>query len=156
MKQTRTIIFLPLLCFGLLVTEAQQVISTAGTVFENASGSISFTVGEAVTGTLGSATTVLTQGFQQPFALQSNATGDPSDLSLSVFPNPADDVIKIRVDQPSGFRYRLYDMRGVLIGEGWLTATETGIDLSSLEPSVYILQVSKNSGEEKTFKIVKQ
>ncbi|MGM0474529.1 MAG: T9SS type A sorting domain-containing protein [Bacteroidota bacterium] len=150
-------IMILLMCGSLFsLAEAQEVIATSGTVFENGSGSISFTVGEAVTGTLGSAATVLTQGFQQPFDLHIPSTGDLFDLHLSVFPNPAKGEILIQMDHPSGFQYQLYNIQGVLLAEGILTATETGIDLSSFESAVYILQVFNMSGEKKTFKIVKQ
>ncbi|MFO7933787.1 MAG: T9SS type A sorting domain-containing protein [Bacteroidales bacterium] len=150
-------IMILLMCGSLFsLAEAQEVIATSGTVFENGNGSISFTVGEAVTGTLSSAATVLTQGFQQPFDLYIPSTGDLFDLHLSVFPNPAKGEILIHMDHPSGFQYQLYDIQGVLLAEGILTATETGIDLSSFESAVYILQVFNMSGEKKTFKIVKQ
>jgi hypothetical protein len=150
-------IMILLMCGSLFgLAEAQEVIATSGDVFENSSGSISFTVGETVTETLGSAATVLTQGFQQPFDLNIESVGDLFDLNLSVFPNPANKEIRIHMDHPSGFQYQLYDIQGVLLAEGKLTATETGIDLSSFESAVYILQVFNMSGEEKTFKIVKQ
>ena len=74
-------IMILLMCGSLFsLAEAQEVIATSGTVFENGNGSISFTVGEAVTGTLSSAATVLTQGFQQPFDLYIPSTGDLFDL----------------------------------------------------------------------------
>lgn len=44
-----------------------QVIASAGGYQSNATGSLSFTIGETNTTTLSTATAMLTQGFQQPF-----------------------------------------------------------------------------------------
>jgi hypothetical protein len=49
--------------------KAQQAVSSAGTYFENESGSISWTLGEVVIETLSAGETILTQGFQQPSIL---------------------------------------------------------------------------------------
>ncbi len=49
-----------------------KVIATAGGYQSNASGSLSFTIGETNTQTLSAASHMLTQGFQQPFDLQIN------------------------------------------------------------------------------------
>ena len=49
-----------------------QVIASAGGYQSNATGSLSFTIGETNTQTLASATHMLTQGFQQPYKLTLN------------------------------------------------------------------------------------
>ncbi len=49
-----------------------QVIASAGGYQANATGSLSFTIGETNTQTLASATHMLTQGFQQPYKLTLN------------------------------------------------------------------------------------
>ncbi len=48
-------------------TLSPKVIASAGSYASNASGSLSFTIGEANTQTFSNATNMLTQGFQQPF-----------------------------------------------------------------------------------------
>lgn len=53
-------------------TLSPQVIASSGGYQTNATASLSFTIGEANTKTLQSATTMLTQGFQQPFKLTLN------------------------------------------------------------------------------------
>jgi hypothetical protein len=156
MDRKKMLIVLPLCLLGSLASEAQEVVATAGTIFGNSGGSISFTLGEPVTGTVGSGPVILSQGFQQPYALRVNVPGNPAGYELSVFPNPVEKEIRVLTDHPPGMQYRLFDMRGLLITHGMLNSTETRIDLSFLEPSVYILRISREQGEEKTIKIVKQ
>ena len=47
-------------------SQSQEVISTAGEVFETTNGSISWTIGEPVIATLVGTDNSLTQGFHQP------------------------------------------------------------------------------------------
>lgn len=80
-------ILLSIICFTLTClfvfsqSLSPEVISSSGDHFQNAGGSISWTLGETVTETFTGASIVLTQGFQQPFGIQ--ITG--IDLDLLVF-----------------------------------------------------------------------
>lgn len=60
-----------LICFALAILlqplAGQQVISSAGSYFENENLSVSFTIGEPVIATFQNNDIILTQGFQQPY-----------------------------------------------------------------------------------------
>jgi hypothetical protein len=62
-----TVIILVFVVLTAWAARAQQVVATAGGYFENASGAVSFTVGEPVIATFQNGETILTQGFQQPY-----------------------------------------------------------------------------------------
>lgn len=149
-------IFTLLLTFWCItgIAQSQEVISTAGTVFENGAGTISFTLGEIVTNTLNSGSSVLTQGFQQS-KLTIVSLDERIELEMSVFPNPVQQMITLKVETPQGFQYMLFDISGVLIERKEIKGSETGIDFTSMEPAVYILKVFKSPDEVRTFKIVK-
>jgi hypothetical protein len=88
---------LPILLHVFPVTSNAQalspgVISTSGGFHENASGMLSFTVGEMATvETLTSVAGILTQGFQQYWNLGTYVIGDPAlPISFGIYPDVSD------------------------------------------------------------------
>jgi hypothetical protein len=139
--------------------KAQQVISSAGTYFENESGSVSWTLGEVFIETLGAGETILTQGFQQPVILVGTFYENPgSDFQLTAFPNPTKAFVTIQTDlnQSENMEYRLFDIRGSLILSDRLAGDHTRIDLDDYHPGIYFLNVHSEGVLLKVFKIIKQ
>ena len=139
----------------ILFAQPQQVISSAGNMFEHSSGSISFTMGECITITCCSETNILTQGFQQS-RLVIIDIGPPREqqIEISAFPNPANSYVILKTENYQGLTYTLYDLTGRIIEQNGLYRTETTIDFSSLVPSTYLLKVN-NQEELRIFKITK-
>jgi hypothetical protein len=75
---------------------AQEVVSTQGDSYSNASGSIEFTLGEVIIATGTDGTNDLTQGFHQTnwnfVGLEDHALN----YEAIIFPNPTQDVLNIR------------------------------------------------------------
>jgi putative heme degradation protein len=100
------------------------------------------------------------EGVQQPYEI-SNVFGleetNSINLDLSVFPNPAKDVLTIEVDDYNNEKlsYQLYDIKGKLLESKKLTGCETQIQTNTLVPSTYFLKVIQESKVIKTFKIIK-
>jgi hypothetical protein len=138
---------------------AQQVVATAGGTLSNASGSISYTIGEGVAQTLTKGDKILTQGFQQTTVTVTPIT-ELKDLgfAISAFPNPTIDVVKLKLDTENvaGLQYLLFDMNGKLILRKNLESNETNVPVQELTNGIYILKVQEGTKELKTFKIVKQ
>lgn len=141
---------LPLLSFG------QEVISSQGDSYTDASGSIDFTIGETVIETVGDASNDLTQGFHQT---NWNFVGiddfDPS-FEVKVYPNPVDDYLIITTGDYENKAYELYDANGKIIKQGMLNGEETTIDTRTLLPASYSIRI--NNEEEinlKTIKLIK-
>ena len=141
--------------FATLSVSAQEVVSTQGDSYSNASGSIDFTLGEVVivTGTDGA--NDLTQGFHQTnwnfVGLDDN---DPS-YEATIFPNPTSELLNIRTSTFENVTYTLYDAQGKLILQDKLSAEQTPIQVSRLAPGNYSLTLSKETQNLKTFKLVK-
>lgn len=66
-------------------------------------------------------------------------------LSVSVFPNPASDLINIvKNTSDKNNRVLIYDMRGRLLIQQQFQQLKTNINISDLSPGVYIIQVENN------------
>lgn len=147
-----------LVLFSLLATvgvSAQEVVSSQGASYSNTSGTIDFTVGEVIIDTGTDGTNYLTQGFHQSswnlVGLEDNAP----DYEVSIFPNPADDVLNIKASTFGNVTYRLYDAQGNLVLEDKLCAEQTSVQVSQLAPGSYSLTLSNDAQILKTFKLVK-
>ena len=140
---------------------AQQTVSSAGKEASGTGGTVSYTVGQVVyttnTGTNGS----IAQGVQQPFEI-SVVTGieeaNGISLDFSIYPNPATDFIKLRIEnyEDENLRYQLYDIRGNLLQNNKVEGKESSIVMSNLLPATYFLKVTDNNKEIKVFKIIKK
>jgi len=153
--------FIAIGCFiltGYGTINAQELISTAGNSHSNTNGSISYTIGEPVIETFAGANNILTQGFQQSNLVVTAIDELPGlDFEISAFPNPATEIVKLRIGKESaiGMQYMLYDMNGNLLMKNRLEGTETKIPFSDLSAAEYILIVSNQDKELKSFRIVK-
>lgn len=138
---------------------AQEVVSSAGNVFHNENGSISWTLGELMIETFESSDLILTQGFQQPVLSVSTLIELPGiDFLITAFPNPtrAHIFVTTDFDQAQNLDFRLYDMVGRLVTTNRLEGTQTRIDMEKLLPGNYFLQILHHGKPLKIFKIIKQ
>jgi len=155
---------------------AQECIPAAGGNATGSGGTASYTAGQVVyttnTGTTGSAA----QGVQQPYEI-SVITGLEDalgiDLNCSAYPNPASDIITLKVEDYDigDLSYQLYDINGIMLENKKIKGNEIIILMGDLSPSVYFLKVIHNQKEihhvksnkvgakqfnvVKTFKIIK-
>jgi len=152
-----------LLCSWLLslmpfVGQTQQVVGTAGTVFENENMSISWTIGETAIETLSAETGILTQGFHQP-TLMVMSVDDLAELNFNIqaFPNPTRDFLMLRMDEvlQKPLNYKVYNLSGQLMQEGMITDVQTRISFENYQSAFYIIQIHKENKPIKTFKISK-
>lgn len=154
--KTLFVFLLLVYCTGL---HAQQVIATAGSTHVNASGSISYTLGEGIAQTLTNGDRILTQGFHQT-TMSVSTVAEINDLgfSIAVFPNPTSDLLKIKVDKENlvGLQYLLFDISGQLLAKRALESNETTVQFKQFTNGFYLLKVQDGSYELKTFKIIKQ
>jgi len=137
----------------------QQVVATAGGTLSNASGSISYTIGEGVAQTFSKGEKVLTQGFQQTLLLVSDEKVlRELNFSIIVFPNPTNEVVTLRVEKESftGLLYLLYDLSGRLLAKKEIENSDTTIPFQSMQAGSYLLEVLDGKLGLKTFKIIKQ
>lgn len=136
---------------------AQEVVSTQGDSYTNASGSIDFTIGEVVINTLSDGTNDLTQGFHQTHWNFVGLDDYVPEFTASIFPNPTEDILNIKTPYFEDARYIMYDERGRVVAEGSLDQEITGVSVKHLLPGAYELNLVTvyNGGGLKRFKLIK-
>lgn len=147
-----------LVSFILIVSNAQDLISTAGDFFQQEDGSISFTIGEPIIETIESVehNITLTQGFQQSTPQVLTDVEPLDDIAVNIYPNPTTDYFNISMDEARFLDYQVFDLNGTLIKNDKITGLKTKVSLTGYLPSVYILKIIGNNTECKTFQIIKK
>lgn len=156
----KTIIAILLISIG-LTGFSQTSISTSSGTAKGSGGTASYTIGQVayvyISGTNGSAT----QGVQQSYIItaQSGLEEKWIDLSISAYPNPATDILILKIEnfdsKASRFNYVFYDMNGILLQTSRIENEETTIMVGNLLSGIYFVKVTDTYGEIKTFKIIK-
>ena len=157
-RKTLLIIFF-LLCLSLPVL-AQETTLTAGGNILATSGNVSFSVGQVLFSTYADNDASVALGVQQPYeAMTIVAISEIPGISLDIklYPNPANELIFLETKNESdrSLSYFLYDIKGNLLENNYLTNRLTSIRISNYSSSMYLLKIRENNLEVKTFKIIK-
>jgi hypothetical protein len=130
-----------------------NVVSAAGNYSENASGSVAWTIGEAVIITGTGVSNDATQGFHQHdvaiLGVEELAT-----LDISIYPNPTSDVLHI--SSPNDIKLTIYDMNARLVSVYYLGSETTLISVDDLSRGIYNMVFESADQETKTVKLVVQ
>jgi hypothetical protein len=136
-----------------LSVKAQSVISSGG---YGGNSAVSYTIGEAIISGGATATSQITQGFQQP-----NLWGvklDEQELfELKAYPNPVASYLTLESAFPIEDPYKLflYSSDGKLILESLLTENALQLDFSNFSAGTYTLFVNDSEGQVASFRIIK-
>jgi hypothetical protein len=144
--------------FTLLISvcaSAQEVVSTQGDSYSNASANIDFTIGEVVINTGTDGTNDLTQGFHQTNWNFLGLDDFAPNYEAIIFPNPTQDVLNIKTSMFENVTYTLYDGLGKLVMQDILSAEQTPIQVGQLAPGSYSLTLNNQTQNLKTFKLIK-
>ncbi|MCT4628505.1 T9SS type A sorting domain-containing protein [Winogradskyella sp.] len=150
-----------LLCFAIMgftfQLSAQENVLSAGNESESSNGKVTYSVGlihfKEATGTGGSSST----GTQIPFEVSEVLKVEAfKNLVTKVFPNPTDNFLNIHLNSVDNLEYQLIDLSGRKVTSGELNKLESKIELSSLETSIYILNIMKNNSIISSYKISKK
>jgi len=74
--------------------------------------------------------------------------------SITIFPNPAHDILNVKMDKKETLTCNIFDLAGRLISTTILIDLTNDIDVSALQPATYIIQFI-NGKEAKQFKLIK-
>ena len=138
----------------------QVAVTPSGGNVRSQSGSFSYTVGQVFYNSVSSASSVISEGVQQPWEI-TVISGIPEAYGISLnvlaFPNPVVDYLTLKMDgyNPEGITYQLFDMSGKLLESKAVYGPETRISMASKHPATYILRVVDKHREIKAFRIVK-
>jgi hypothetical protein len=160
MKSIRKIVFTPVLVmafqFGVW---AQQTTVTTGGDTSNASGSLSYSIGQVFYSVYSETTGSEWQGVQQPYEIWVMTTNRiaKSSYKLTVYPNPTAGIITLKTPEMPQWQTtcQLYNTEGQKIMDLEIVELETHFDFSSYEPGTYILIVKEKNLLIASFKIIK-
>lgn len=152
MKKTAFLLFS---LFATISVSAQEVVTTQGDSYSNASGNIDFTLGEVVINTGTDGTNDLTQGFHQTNWSFVSIENHITNYEAIIFPNPTDDFLNIQSISFKNVNYSLFDEMGKLVLNGTLYTEKTSLDVSKLQTGSYSLILNRSENKLKTFNIIK-
>lgn len=148
---------------GLWLTglKAQEAITSTGGNASGDSGTLSYSAGQVVYQTNTGTSGFVVEGVQQPYDISVVTALEEAqgiNLSISAYPNPANDFIKLTVEnfEVSNLQYQLYNMNGKLLLNGEITGNPESIAIGDLVPATYFVKVVQEGKEVKTFKIIKK
>jgi len=149
-----------LTCYGLSV-QAQNTIPATGGNASGSGGTVSYTIGQITYQTLTGTTGTVAEGVQQPFEISVVTAIENTEgikLEYRVYPNPTSGLVKLIITpfEKDNYRYRLFNINGILLQDQMLEGEETDISLQAYSYSMYFLKVIRNNQEIKVFKIIKK
>jgi hypothetical protein len=132
-----------------------QVVSSSGTIVENADIKISWTLGEFSVATIGT-NPKLTQGFQQSKLIFETNVEDPLYANrINVFPNPSQDIVYIELQDISAATIvQFTDVSGNLIFQESFT-NRTQFVVRHLPSGIYFTRIIKDGKIIHSTKILK-
>lgn len=146
-----------LACFFLtgFTVYGQEVISTQGDSYSNASGSIDYTLGEVVITTGTDGTNDITQGFHQTNWNFLGVDDKAPNINIGIYPNPSSDVLNIQSSSHEGMAFTMIDAYGKIVMEHTLSSELTTIQVAHLVSGNYHLLIHLKGETIKDFHLVK-
>jgi hypothetical protein len=136
----------------------QTSVNTSGGEVKDASGSVSYSIGQVAYTSVSNSNGSVSQGVQQAYQISTlNVEEKAFNFSLSVYPNPTQDNLNLRVGnyRQEQMVYRLLDSGGKLLSEAKMQGQETIIEMQQLPNATYFVEVHHEGKKVQTFKIIK-
>lgn len=142
----------------MLSIQAQQTTVSAGGDASGIGGTFSYSIGQVVYTYNYGTDVIVAQGVQQPFEISILGLDNYQiNLVMQTYPNPTKDylVLNVHALDLSNMIFQLYDVNGRLIETRTMFSPIETICMMNLPSSVYVLKVTNNNIEVKSFKIIK-
>ena len=149
---TTSCLFLGAFVFG------QTSMNASGGGTSNASGSISYSIGQVTYQSTSNASGSVCQGVQHAFEISTlSLEANALNLSLTAYPNPTQELLNLRVGNynKEKLAYKLVDLEGKVISEASMHSEETTIDMKQLPVATYFVEVHNDAKKVHVFKIIK-
>lgn len=153
---------LALLTVGLLwagMAEAQESVNSSGGDATGSGGTVAYSVGQVVYTTNTGSTGTVDQGVQHAYEIFTVGINETAiDISVAVFPNPTIENLTLQISDYNNEKlsYQLFDMQGKQLSNGQLIAQQTQINMNSLPPATYFINVVNQENKQvQSFKIIK-
>ena len=141
----------------------QDAVPAAGGDASGSGGSVSFSFGQLIYNTYVGSSGSVVEGMQQPFEI-SLITGmegiQISGLSLSLYPNPANDLLTAELKHARGagqlITLEVFDAYGKRMHVFTLVEGLTTLTISDLTPGLYFIRAFDGIQSIQTYKLIKQ
>ena len=136
----------------------QTSVNASGGGTSNASGSISYSIGQVAYQSVSNSSGSVSQGVQHAFEISTLSLEENAlNLSLSAYPNPTQELLNLRVGnyKQEKLAYKLFDFQGKVISEASMLSEETTIDMKQLPVATYFVEVHNDAKKVHVFKIIK-
>ena len=147
-----------LLLMSLLPTyvEGQQLISPTANEIAGTNITISYSVGEIAISTLSSDTQYVTQGFLQPYFVDTSTVNGSQEIYLRSSSTSEINKLNVFMENEKLIYYMLYNISGAKVSEGPMNEINQ-LNVSDLPSGIYVLYAfSENHEYFQTSKIIKQ
>jgi len=155
----KSIYCLTLLVFSVVIFRAQSALLATGADASSGNGSVSYSIGQ--TAYLNKGTPIqLLEGVQQGFEITTlssqEASSDQKDILI--YPNPFKEYLYLdfTTNDYKNSEYQLFDSQGKLIKKDMILQSKSELNFSALPSAMYIIRISRNGENIKTFKIIKK
>lgn len=143
-----------------IIAQAQSTVTASGGNASGAGGNITYTIGQLVYTTDNGAAGSVAKGVQQPFEISVITAVDAAkDINLicTIYPNPSNNFLTLKTENYdlTNLDFKLMDVNGRVLENKRITGNETIISITNFPPAMYILKISSDGKEIKTFKIIK-
>jgi hypothetical protein len=134
----------------------ENTIVSGGSV-SNATGSISYTIGQVFYSSAEGENGSINQGVQQPYTAEIVTGIELKEITLQLFPNPTNElaVLKVEPEFIGLLIFSLFDEAGRLILTSALNNLENPIQLGGNSIGIYFLNVQDSNQIIKSFRIIK-
>ncbi len=140
-------------------TASPQLVSSAGDSFNNTSYRLDWSIGECVTETHSAGTYIITQGFHQNTYIITAVEDFKSEIEMSVYPNPTSDFITLNfseIQNAGKVSYSITDLSGKVLQTADMKSDFEQIDFSTYANGTYLISISENNKQIKSFQIIKK
>lgn len=160
MKENKFKIYLVIILSAFISHEgfAQSNTVAAGGEATGSGGKVSYSIGQIDYITATGSNGIATEGVQQPYEIYPVGLEEVRiSLEMTVYPNPARDILNLNIAgyQNEKLSFKIYSADGKLVMDQQILSAQTRVNLSGLALSTYVLQVTEEGKEVKTFKIIK-
>ena len=145
-------------CFTHAQLIDSKAISSASATANVEKLSISYTLGEAISGSAQAGEIWLSQGFNLPFESIATSNADAISQQFTLYPNPAKEVIHLQLEDADRISAVVWTMDGKEIQRFPLTPLPQRLHvfrLDSFSPGQYILRITSSQGYGQFFYIRK-
>jgi hypothetical protein len=136
----------------------QTSMNVSGGSVSNATGSISYSIGQVAYQSTSNTSGSVSQGVQHAYEISTLSLEENKfNFTLTAFPNPTTENLNLRVGSfnQEKLTYKLMDAQGKTIEQGAILAQETTLDMQQLPTATYFVEVHNEGKKVHVFKIIK-